>query len=81
MRGAPDTVKLSTTGRNVGGRAAAASSSATTSASGADVGADVRVVIAFAVDANELAFAIVERVAWSVAGGEGVCQRRKLHNT
>lgn len=45
----------------------------------ADVGADVGVVVAFAVDANELASAVVEGPAASAACGDGICEERKVY--
>jgi hypothetical protein len=37
------------------------------------VGPNIRVIIAFAVDANELTRTIVTGVAWSVARGLSIC--------
>lgn len=45
----------------------------------ANVGPDVGVVVAFAVDADELTSAIVEVVACSVAGGESFCEEGKVN--
>lgn len=43
------------------------------------MGPDVGVVVAFAVDADELTSAIVEVVACSVAGGESFCEEGKVN--
>ena len=56
----------------VAGGSAGSASTTWWSGGGADVSTDVRVVVAPSVDADELARAVVEVVAWAVAGGECV---------
>ena len=41
------------------------------------MGADVGVVVALAVDANQLAVAVVEGFAWAIARGYGTCRERE----
>ena len=41
------------------------------------MGADVGVIVALAIDANQLAVAVVEGFAWAIAGGYGTCRERE----
>ena len=41
------------------------------------MGADVGVVVALAVNVNQLAIAVVEGFAWAIAGGYGTCRKRE----
>ena len=41
------------------------------------MGADVGVIVALAIDANQLAIAVVEGFAWAIAGGYGTCRERE----
>jgi hypothetical protein len=54
--------------------------STSTSTSRAYVGADVRTVVSLAIDASQLAIAVVLGFSWAIAGGYGTCKEREGDN-